>query len=205
MFINRARREISLKIVYFGPALSGKTTNLQQVHDRILPAHRTEMVSLKTSEDRTLYFDFMQLDLRPIAGLVPRLQLYTVPGQARYEMSRRIVLRGADGVVFVADSSPGRQEANQSNWQDMWQQLEAYRLASPGFPMVIQLNKRDIPRPVSQDAFLKGLNLDGRYPVIEAVASRGEGVQRTLSEIISAVMTRTLQELPALERAQLAA
>ena len=112
MFINWQLRQINIKIVYYGPALSGKTTNLEQIHMKIDPSRRGDLVSLKTYEDRTLYFDFLQLELGKINGLTPKIQLYTVPGQAFYEASRRLVLRGADGVVFVADSQEERIDAN---------------------------------------------------------------------------------------------
>lgn len=116
MFINWQLRQINLKIVYYGPALSGKTTNLEQIHTRIDPTRRSDLVSLKTYEDRTLYFDFLQLELGKINGLTPKIQLYTVPGQAFYEASRRLVLRGADGVVFVADSGSNRINDNVDSW-----------------------------------------------------------------------------------------
>ena len=108
MFINWQRRELNLKIVYYGPALSGKTTNLEQIHARTNPERRGELISLKTNEDRTLYFDFLQLELGKIGSLTPKIHLYTVPGQTYYEATRKVVLRGADGIVFVADSSAQR-------------------------------------------------------------------------------------------------
>src|SRR5512135_2889742 len=112
MFINWSSREFNLKVVYYGPAMSGKTTNLEQIYKRMDPRRRSDLVSLKTSEDRTLFFDFLQLELGKIAGLTPKIQLYTVPGQVYYEASRRIVLRGVDGLVFVADSAINRLNEN---------------------------------------------------------------------------------------------
>ena len=118
MQINWQLRELNLKIVYYGPAMSGKTTNLEQIHARVDPAHRSDLVSLKTHEDRTLYFDFLQLELGKINNLTPKIHLYTVPGQSYYEASRRLVLRGADGVVFVANSAPECANANMVAWQE---------------------------------------------------------------------------------------
>lgn len=116
MFINWQQRELNLKIVYYGPALSGKTTSLEQIHARITPARRSQLVSLKTHEDRTLFFDFLQLELGKIEGLTPKIHLYTVPGQTYYEASRKLVLRGADGVVFVVDSSENRLADSLISW-----------------------------------------------------------------------------------------
>ncbi len=124
MLINWQSRQLNLKVVYYGPAMSGKTTNLEQIHARVDPNRRSELVSLKTSEDRTLFFDFMQLELGKICGLTPNIHLYTVPGQSYYEASRKLVLRGADGVVFVADSTAGRINENRKSWQDMIVHLE---------------------------------------------------------------------------------
>src|SRR5512141_1581578 len=124
MFINWSRRELNLKIVYYGPALSGKTTNLEQIYKRMDPKRRSEMVSLKTSEDRTLFFDFLQLELGKVAGLTPKIQLYTVPGQVYYEATRKLVLNGVDGVVFVADSQPGRLKDNLESWRGLHEHLK---------------------------------------------------------------------------------
>jgi signal recognition particle receptor subunit beta len=145
MFINWKLREINLKIVYYGPALSGKTTNLQYIHANTNPNIRGELVSLKTRGDRTLYFDFLQLELGQIAGLKPRFNLYTVPGQVYYVGSRKLVLQGADGVVFVADSQEERLDANIEAVRDMRENLRALGFEPQAMPLVLQCNKQDLP------------------------------------------------------------
>jgi signal recognition particle receptor subunit beta len=146
MHINWQLRELNLKIVYYGPASSGKTTNLEQIHTRVDAAHRSDLVSLKTYEDRTLFFDFLQLELGKISGLTPKIHLYTVPGQSNYEAVRKLVLRGADGVVFVADSAPERVNANLAAWQDMKSHLRSLNLSREHTPIVLQCNKQDLLR-----------------------------------------------------------
>lgn len=190
MFINWARMEINLKIVYYGPALSGKTTNLEQIHRHIDPGARGEMVSLKTSGDRTLYFDFMQIELKPIARLVPRLHLYTVPGQPQYEISRKLVLRGADGVVFVADSDPRRMLDNQISWQNLKKQLLEYRINLADFPITLQFNKRDLPNAIGVATLKTAMQTNGAHPVVEASALHCVGVQETLGQAVRGVMMR---------------
>lgn len=197
MYINYARRELILKIVYYGPALSGKTTNLIQIHHHVDPSHRTELLSLKTTEDRTLYFDFLELKLGTIVGLHPRVQLYTVPGQPHYEATRRLVLRGADGVVFVADSQLPRMKDNLESWIAMKNHLASYGIPLPGLPLVVQLNKRDLPGIVSHNLFRRALGLDPDEPVVEAVATNGTGVQAPLRSILEEVVSRLRQELAA--------
>jgi len=197
MYINYARRELILKIVYYGPALSGKTTNLVQIHRHVDPSHRSELLSLKTTEDRTLYFDFLELRLGKIVGLNPRVQLYTVPGQPHYEATRRLVLRGADGVVFVADSQLQRMKDNLESWIAMRNHLGSYGIQFPGLPHVVQLNKRDLPGIVSPNLFRRALGLDLDEPVVEAVAANGTGVQAPLRSILEEVVSRLRQELAA--------
>ena len=193
MFVNWQLRELNLKIVYYGPALSGKTTNLEQIHAHMSPSRRSDLVSLKTSEDRTLYFDFLQLELGKISGLTPKIQLYTVPGQAYYEASRKLVLRGADGVVFVADSAIGRFNENLEAWENMKAHLGALRLP-PNLPMVVQFNKRDLPNamPIPHMARLLGVN---GHPTFEAVAFQGQGVLGTLKAIIGTVVRNVQREM----------
>jgi mutual gliding-motility protein MglA len=130
MFINWNERELHIKIVYYGPPLSGKTTNLEQLHARLPADKRTDLVSVKTREDRTLFFDFMQLELGQIKGLLPKFKLYTVPGQVYYEATRKLVLRKVDGLIFVADSSVNRLAANRQAMQDMWRHLAELRVNS---------------------------------------------------------------------------
>jgi mutual gliding-motility protein MglA len=197
MYINYSRREITVKVVYYGPALGGKTTNLIQIHDHVADGQRSELVSLKTAEDRTLFFDFLELQLGKIGALSPRVQLYTVPGQARYEASRRLVLRGADGVVFVGDSQPERQNENLESWLGMKQHLASFGLDLQGFPVVLQLNKRDLPGAVSADLFRRALGLTGDAPLFEAVALDGRGVRETLRAIMERVVVRLRREISA--------
>jgi signal recognition particle receptor subunit beta len=194
MLINWKSRELNLKIVYYGPAFSGKTTNLIHVHSTVPQQRRSNLVSLKTQEDRTLYFDFLQLELGKINGLTPKIHLYTIPGQARYESSRRLVLRGADGVVFVADSAPDRGEANLESWTNMQEHLTSFGIYPVRFPTIVQYNKRDDPQalPTQEIASLLGVN---GFPSFESVATRGDGVLDTLKASINSVMRHIQQEL----------
>ncbi len=194
MFVNWQLRELNLKIVYYGPALSGKTTNLEQIYARIDPRRRGELVSLKTHEDRTLYFDFLQLELGKIAGLSPKVQLYTVPGQVYYEASRRIVLRGVDGIVFVADSAINRLNENLESWESMKMNLEGLDIHLPTLPVVVQLNKRDLPNAMTIATLKEMLQVNGS-PLFEAEARRGKGVPETLNAIINGVMNSVQREL----------
>jgi small GTP-binding protein len=187
MHINWQLRELNLKIVYYGPALSGKTTNLEQIYARVDPTRRSELVSLKTHEDRTLFFDFLQLELGKINNLTPKIHLYTVPGQSYYEASRRLVLRGADGVVFVADSAPEKASANLDSWSDLENQLNSLIGSAEGMPIVLQCNKQDIIRamPPSEIKYLLHVNNLTAFP---AVAMKGEGILDTLKAIICNVV-----------------
>jgi mutual gliding-motility protein MglA len=194
MRINWQLRILNLKIVYYGPALSGKTTNLEQIHKAVDPKRRSELVSLKTNEDRTLYFDYLQLELGKISGLTPQIQLYTVPGQAYYEASRRIVLRGADGVVFVADSDVRRMRANMESWQSMHQHLTSFGLNKETFPVVVQFNKRDLNSAIPVPILCQLLKLNG-HPNFEAVATNGEGVLPTLKAITKSVVAQIQREI----------
>jgi mutual gliding-motility protein MglA len=194
MRINWQLRILNLKIVYYGPALSGKTTNLEIIHRSVDPQRRSDLVSLKTNEDRTLYFDFLQLELGKISGLTPQIQLYTVPGQAYYEASRRIVLRGADGVVFVADSDMKRARANVESWRSMQQHLASFGLNQIDFPIVVQFNKRDLKSAVPTPLLCKLLNVNG-YPTYEATAVSGDGVLPTLKAITRSVVAQVQREI----------
>lgn len=194
MFINWQSRELNLKVVYYGPALSGKTTNLEQIYAHVDPRRRGELISLKTKEDRTLYFDFLQLELGKISGLTPKIHLYTVPGQTYYEASRRVVLRGADGIVFVADSAPNRLAHNMELWKNMKSHLAALNMALEDFPLVVQFNKRDLPNAMSPLTLKQLLQING-YPTFEAVANQGQGVLNTLKAITQAVMSRVQREI----------
>lgn len=189
MHFNWQSHELNLKIVYYGPALSGKTTNLEQIHRRLDPGRRSELVSLKTHEDRTLFFDFMELELGKIGGLMPKIRLYTVPGQTYYEASRRLVLRGADGVVFVADSNVDCLEANLEAWTQMHDHLASFEMPVSQTPLVVQCNKQDMPSALSVPILKRLLQVDG-IPMLPSVATRGDGVLETLRAITLGVMSR---------------
>ncbi len=194
MFINWQLRQLNLKVVYYGPALSGKTTNLEQIHARIDPSRRSDLISLKTSEDRTLFFDFLQLELGKINGLTPKIQLYTVPGQAYYEVSRKLVLRGADGVVFVADSGANRLNDNLDSWMNMKKHLVALGIPIQTLPLIVQLNKQDLPNAMPPQILIGTLNCQ-IYKTIPAVAMNGNGVFDTLKAIINGVVTHIQKEV----------
>ena len=187
MFINWALQEISLKIVYYGPGLSGKTTNLQQIYDKINPAHRGEMVSLKTMEERTIFFDFMQFELPPIHGKKPKFSLYTVPGQYYYAASRRIILNGTDGVVFVADSQENRLNDNLDSILDLEQNLIRNNRSLEEIPWVLQYNKQDLHNNLSIEILQKKLKYNN-VPYFSGVATKGIGVSATLKTIINNVI-----------------
>ena len=194
MHINWQLRELNLKIVYYGPALSGKTTNLEQIHARVNPAQRSELVSLKTHEDRTLFFDFLQLELGKIGGLTPKIHLYTVPGQSYYEASRRLVLRGADGVVFVVDSHTSRLNDNLEAWRNMITHLRSFDIDPAQMPIVIQFNKQDLPNALRPVVLKYMMRLNGQ-PTIEAIACSGQGVLETLKAITRSVITQVQREM----------
>lgn len=187
--INYAFKEISCKIVYYGPGLCGKTTNLQAIHKSVPPKYRGDLVSLATEQDRTLFFDFLPLDLGEVRGFKTKFQLYTVPGQVYYNATRRLVLRGVDGIVFVADSAPDRMEENRESITNLRENLEAYGLELDDMPWVIQYNKRDLPNAVPIEEMEAILNPD-RVPSFEAVAVKGIGVKETLKGIATLVLKR---------------
>ena len=187
MFINRKTQELHLKIVYYGPALAGKTTNLQYIHTHTNPVKRSDLVSIKTQEDRTLFFDFMQLELSRIKGLRPRFSLYTVPGQVRYEATRRLVLQGVDGVVFVADSQRHRLADNLVSLAGLHQHLGERGLPVRLFPFVLQCNKQDLPTALDPLLLKASLGRNG-IPCFASVAVDGAGVLETLKAIISRVV-----------------
>ena len=177
--INYSSREINCKIVYYGPGLCGKTTNLQHIYSRVPQDTRGKMISLATEMDRTLFFDFLPLELGQIRGFRTRFHLYTVPGQVYYNASRKLILKGVDGIVFVADSQIDRFEANIESLVNMHDNMAEHGLSSEKVPLVIQYNKRDLPRVVSVPDLEKELNPKGA-PFYEAVALRGTGVFDTL-------------------------
>jgi signal recognition particle receptor subunit beta len=194
MYINVQSRELNIKIVYYGPALSGKTTNLEQIHAKVNPKRRSDLISLKTHEDRTLFFDFMQLELGKIGGLTPKIHLYTVPGQAYYESSRRLVLRGADGVVFVADSSEDRLKSNLQSCRKMNEHLSSLGVANGDIPIVLQCNKQDLPNSLDPDILKRMLRMDS-YPTFGAVAIQCKGVAETFKAITQTVINHVQLQL----------
>lgn len=193
-FINYANREINCKIVYCGPGLSGKTTNITQIYRRVNPAYRGKLVTLNTEMDRTLFFDFLPLDLGKIAGFNARFHLYTVPGQVFYEASRRLILKGADGVIFVADSQKERMDANYEASRDLQENLRIYNIDFKELPYALQLNKRDLQDIHEREFLLRELKL-GEEPVYEAVATENSGVQETFKEVAKQVLKRLRQEM----------
>jgi signal recognition particle receptor subunit beta len=187
-FINYASREINCKIVYYGPGLCGKTTNLQHIFEATSPQARGKLISLATETDRTLFFDFMPLELGTVRGFKTRFHLYTVPGQVFYDASRKLILKGVDGVVFVADSQEERMDANVESLYNLEENLRAQGYDLMKIPYVLQLNKRDLPNIVPV-ADLTSELLRKQEPVVEAVASTGAGVFDTLKAVAKQVLT----------------
>jgi signal recognition particle receptor subunit beta len=185
--INYASREINCKIVYYGPGLCGKTTNLEYVYQKVNPETRGKMISLATENERTLFFDFLPVDLGNIRGFKTRFHLYTVPGQVYYNASRRLILKGVDGVVFVADSQAERMDANLASMQNLYENLAEYGYDPRQLPMVIQYNKRDLPTRVPVDELSTQLNRIG-LEEFESVATEGEGVFDTLRAVSKQVI-----------------
>jgi mutual gliding-motility protein MglA len=194
--INPLTREVVFKIVFYGPGLGGKTTSLQHIHDASSPDHRGKMVSLATSVDRTLYFDFLPLRLPTVRGMGVRLQLFTVPGQVHYAATRKLVVTGADGVVFVADSQESRTEANADSLDDLRQNLVEQQRDPANVPLVFQFNKRDLPGIVPMDELADTLGV-GLAPVVGSVATTGQGVFETLELVTRAVIRNFEKGLPA--------
>jgi hypothetical protein len=187
-FINYASREINCKIVYYGPGLCGKTTNLQYIFDSTAPAAKGKLISLATETDRTLFFDFMPLELGTVRGFKTRFHLYTVPGQVFYDASRKLILKGVDGVVFVADSQMERMDANIESLYNLEENLQAQGYDLGTIPYVLQLNKRDLPNIISSADLVAELKRKDE-PVMEAIASTGHGVFDTLKAVAKQVLT----------------
>ena len=186
-FINFAAREINCKIVYYGAGLGGKTTNLQFIFDKTADKQKSKMISLATETDRTLFFDFLPLDLGTVRGFRTRFHLYTVPGQVFYDASRKLILRGVDGVVFVADSQEERLDANLEALENLQENLKEHGYDFKKIPYVIQLNKRDLPNALAVEALKREVVRKGE-PAIEAVAFQGKGVFETLKEVARQVL-----------------
>ena len=184
-FINFAAREINCKLVYYGAGLGGKTTNLQVIFDNA--PNKGKMISLATESDRTLFFDFLPLDLGTVRGFKTRFHLYTVPGQVFYDASRKLILRGVDGVVFVADSQEERMDANLEALDNLMDNLKEHGYDFTKVPYVLQMNKRDLPNALPMDVLSKELVRRGE-PVFEAIAYKNVGVFETLKEVARLVL-----------------
>ena len=189
--INYSSREINCKVVYYGPGLGGKTTNIQYVYEKLAPETKGKLVTLATEMDRTLFFDFLPLELGEVKGFKTRFHLYTVPGQVYYNASRKLILRGVDGVVFVADSSEARFDANIEALYNLHDNLKEYDLSLEEIPFVIQWNKRDMPDAIPVEELNQEFNPEG-YDSFEGVAIDGVGVFDTLKCVAKQVL-RQLQ------------
>ena len=186
-FINYAAKEINCKIVYYGPGLGGKTTNLQHIFNKTAPDRRGKMISLATEADRTLFFDFLPLDLGTIRGFTTRFHLYTVPGQVFYDASRKLILKGVDGVVFVADSQVDRMEANIESIRNLEENLDDHGFDLKTIPYALQFNKRDLPNVMPVDEMYRMLNFK-REPTFIGIATQGVGVFDTLKNVAKQIL-----------------
>lgn len=186
-FVNYHTKEINCKIVYYGPGLGGKTTNIQYIYQKTSSNNKGQMITLNTENERTLFFDFLPLDLGEIRGFKTRFHLYTVPGQVFYEASRKLILRGVDGLVFVADSQVERMEANLESYHGLERNLTDQGYDISKVPMVMQWNKRDLPNIVPVEDLQHQLN-KRNFPAFEAVATNGQGVFETLKMVSKSVL-----------------
>lgn len=193
-FLNYSTREINFKIVYYGPGLSGKTTNIKTIYTKVKKDSKGKLVSLATETERTLFFDFFPLDLGTIKGYKVKFHLYTVPGQIYYSSSRKLIMKGVDGIVFVADSQRERFEANIESLSDMLENLREYNIDFEGIPYVLQLNKRDLPNITPAGELINALRRKDE-PVVEAMALKGEGVVETLKAISKLIMIDVKKKL----------
>jgi hypothetical protein len=205
VFLNLATQQMTVKVVYYGPGLCGKTSNLQYIYQKTSPETRGEMVSLETEADRTLFFDLLPLEVGTIGGYKTKIQLYTVPGQVFYNTTRKLVLKGVDGIVFVADSQRPMEDANVESLKNLRENLKELGLVLEDIPMVLQYNKRDLPNVMTVAEMNAILNKDGRYPFVEAVATTGKGVFETLKEISKGTLKHlrkklTEEQAPAVKR-----
>ncbi len=197
--VSYSGKEINAKLVYYGAGLSGKTTNLEAIYEAVPDTSRGKMVSMKTQSDRTLFFDLLPLDLGEIMGFKTRFLLYTVPGQVFYNATRKLVLKGADAIVFVADSEVGKMEENKESLANLKANLAEYGLSLDEIPWVLQYNKRDLPNVYSVQELDAELNPDGKIPSFEAVATTGKGVFETfrgVSHLLMEKVTRDLRRTP---------
>src|SRR5262245_20747446 len=186
-FINYAGREINCKLVYYGPGLGGKTTNIKFVYEKTNPSSKGKLITLATETDRTLFFDFLPLDLGASRGFRTRFHLYTVPGQVFYDASRKLILKGCDGVVFVGDSQAARMDANVESLKNLELNLKEQGYDLKTMPYVLQFNKRDLPTAMPFEQMKKALHYKGE-PIFEAIANQGTGVFETLKTIAKMVL-----------------
>ncbi|MGE3062636.1 MAG: ATP/GTP-binding protein [bacterium] len=187
--INYSSREITFKIVYYGTGLGGKTTNLKVIYNKVSPDQKGKMISLATEMDRTLFFDFLPMDIGSVKGFKTKFQLYTVPGQIYYNASRKLILKGVDGIVFVADSQVERFEDNIESIDNLLENLQEHSLKIEDIPFVLQYNKRDLPNISSLDDLQKSIN-PWNVPYFEAVATQGIGVFETLKAVSKMILQR---------------
>jgi len=187
--INYSSREINCKIVYYGPGLCGKTTNIQYVYNKVDPSTKGKLITLATEMDRTLFFDFLPLELGTVKGFKTRFHLYTVPGQVYYDASRKLILRGVDGIVFVADSQSARYDANIESLYNLHDNLEEYKLNLQDVPFVVQYNKRDMDDVIPVEELEQELNPE-KFPSFPAVAVNGDGVFDTLKCVAKGVLKK---------------
>lgn len=188
--INYAFKEITCKIVYYGPGAGGKTTNLHYVHSNVPAKHRGDMVSLATEQDRTLFFDFLPLDIGDVKGFKTKFQLYTVPGQVYYNATRKLVLRGVDAIVFVADSQESRFQDSVDSLHNLAENLRDYGLELETMPFVMQYNKRDLPDALPLDVLHRALNPQAKYAEYEAIATDGTGCRESLRDVASQLLKK---------------
>jgi hypothetical protein len=191
--INFAQKSVNLKVVYYGPGMSGKTTNLEVIHQRAPESNRGDLTSISTDGDRTLFFDYMPLDLGTVAGMRTSFQLYTVPGQVYYNSTRKLVLQGVDGIIFVADSSAAMLNQNIESLRNLEENLNEYGKSLATLPHVIQLNKRDLPDAMSVEELARVLNYHN-VPLFEAIANTGQGVFPTLKALAASVLRTIMAE-----------
>lgn len=201
VFINEGIKEITLKLVYYGPGLCGKTTNLEHIHGNPKLSGKGKMISMSTETDRTLFFDFLPMDLGTVGGFRIRVQLYTVPGQVFYDATRRLVLRGADGVVFVADSQKALLEAGRESFQNLRDNLLINQIDPEKIPIILQYNKRDLPDIHTLEELESAFNPEGKHSHFPAVAIRGDGVLATLQRAVQEMIASLAHRFPGAQKA----